>query len=85
MVTKTFRPRMLGCVLATLTITVSRQPKPGHAPKRFGPHDLVTPVHGFENRVFHLVLGPGHRSLTGGGKKYQFCIVICLKTHDCVG
>ena len=60
---------MLGCVLATLTITVSRQPKPGHAPKRLGPHDLVTPVHGFEKRVFHLVLGPGHRPLTGGGKK----------------
>ena len=23
--------------------------------------NLVTPVPGFENRVFHLVLGPGHR------------------------
>ena len=43
-----------------------------YAPKRLGPHDLVTPVHGFENRVYHLILGPGHRSLTAGGKKYQF-------------
>ena len=33
------------------------------------PHDLVTPVPGFEDRVFHLVLGPGQRSLTAGGKK----------------
>ena len=40
----------------------------GHGIKRPGPHDLVTPVTGFENRVFHLVLGPGHRSLTAGGK-----------------
>ena len=30
---------------------------------------LFTPVHGFENRVFYLVLGPGQRSLTAGGKK----------------
>ena len=38
----------------------------GHAQGRQNPplhHDLVTPVHGFENR------GPGHRSITAGGKK----------------
>ena len=31
--------------------------------------DPVTPVPRFENRVFHLVLGPGQRSLTAGSKK----------------
>ena len=50
-------------------MTGSREPKPGHAPKRLGPHDLVRPVPGFEDRVFHLVLGPGQRSVTAGGKK----------------
>ena len=50
-------------------MTGSWEPKPGHAPKLLGPHDLVTPVPRFENRVFHLVLGPGHRSPTAGGKK----------------
>ena len=50
-------------------MTRSREPKPGHAPKRLGPHDLVTPVPRFENRVFHVFLGPGQRSLTAGGKK----------------
>ena len=50
-------------------MTGSWEPKPGHALKRLGPHDLVTPVPAFENRVFHLVLGPGHRSLTAGGEK----------------
>ena len=50
-------------------MTGSSEPKAGHAPKRLGPHDLVTPVPGFENRVFHLVLGPGQRSLMAGGKK----------------
>ena len=45
--------------------------KPGQALKRLGPHDLVTPVPGFEDQVFHLVLGPGQRSLMAmaGGKK----------------
>ena len=43
--------------------------KNGQALKRLSPHDLVTPVPGFEDRVFHLVLGPGQRSLTAGGKK----------------
>ena len=51
--------------------------------KRLGPHDLVTPVPRFENRVFHLVLGPGQRSLTAGGKKNKFWKVIFMKTHDC--
>ena len=49
-----------------------------------GPRDLVTPVPRFENRVFHLVLVPGHRPLTAGGKKYEFCTVIFMKTHACV-
>ena len=31
--------------------------------QKSGPHDLVTPVPGFEDQVFHLVLGPGQRSL----------------------
>ena len=46
--------------------------KSGHAPKQLGLHDLVTPVPGFENRGFHLVLDPLHCSLTAGGKKHQF-------------
>ena len=50
-------------------MTGSGEPNPGHALKSLGPHDLVTPVPGFENRVFHLVLGPGQRSLTAEGKK----------------
>ena len=58
-----------GCVLATLTMTGSREPKPGQALKRLGPHDLVTPVPQFENRVFHLVLSPGQQSLAGGKKE----------------
>ena len=37
--------------------------------KRLGPYDLVTPVPGSENRVFHLVLDTGQRTLTAGGKK----------------
>ena len=37
--------------------------------KTSGPHDLVTPVPGFEDRGFHLVLGPGQSSLTARGKK----------------
>ena len=57
-------------------MTRSSEPKPGQAPKQPGSHDLVTPVPGFENRDFHLILGPGHRSLTAGGKKYQFGRVI---------
>ena len=50
-------PTYLGCVLATLTMTRSREPKPGHALKRLGPqwpHDPVTPVPRFENQVFSL-------------------------------
>ena len=50
-------------------MTGSREPKPGQALKRIGPHDLVTPVPRFENRVFHLVLDPGQRSLTLEVKK----------------
>ena len=50
-------------------MTGSSEPKPGHALKRLGTHDLVTPVPQFENRVFHLVLGPGQCFLTAGGKK----------------
>ena len=50
-------------------MTGSREPKPGQALKRICPHDLVTPVYGFENRVFLLVLGPGQRSLTLEVKK----------------
>ena len=50
-------------------MTGSSEPKPGHALKRLGPHDLVTPVPRFENRVFHLVHGPGQQSLTVGGRK----------------
>ena len=42
----------LGCALVILTMTGSCEPKPGHAPKQPGPQDLVTPVHGLENRVF---------------------------------
>ena len=41
-------------------MTGSGEPNPGQALKRLGPYDLVTPVPGFENQVFHLVLGPGH-------------------------
>ena len=64
-------------------MTGSGEPKPGQALKRLGPHDLVTPVPGFEDRVFHLVLGPGQRSLTSGGKKEPildsyFCENTCL-------
>ena len=51
------------------TMTGFSEPKPGQALKRLGPHDLVTPVPGFEDRVFHLVLGPGQRSLTLEVKK----------------
>ena len=65
----------LGCDLAALTMTRSSEPKPGHVPKRLGPHDLVTRVPGFENQVFHLVLGPGHQSLTNGGKSTNFAQV----------
>ena len=39
-------------VLRTKTkerILIHSLPKPGHAPKRLGPHDLVTPVPRFEN------------------------------------
>ena len=53
-------------------------------PKRLGPHDLVTPVPRFENRVFHLVLGPGQRSLTLEVKKEPIRTVIFMKTHACV-
>ena len=59
----------IGCVLATLTMTGSREPKPAQALKRLGPHDRVMPIPGFEDRVFHLVLGPGQRYLTARGKK----------------
>ena len=44
----------------------------------------VTPVPRFENRVFHLDLGPGQRSLTAEGKKKQFWMVIFMKTNACV-
>ena len=40
--------KFLGCILAILTMTWSGEPNPGHALKRLGPHDLVTPVPGFE-------------------------------------
>ena len=60
---------MQGPYNKTLTMTGPWEPKPGHAPKRLGPHDLVTPVPRFENQVFHLVLGPGQGSLMAGGEK----------------
>ena len=47
-------------------MTGSSEPKPGHVLKQLGPHDLVTPVPRFENRVF---LGPGQQSLMAEGKK----------------
>ena len=58
--------------------------KPGHALKWLGPLDLVTPVPGCENRVFHLVLGPGHRSLMTRGKKVPILNSYFMKTHACV-
>ena len=61
-------------------MTGSREPKPGQVLKRLGPHDLVTPVPRFENRVFHLVLGPGQRSEV---KRNQFWTVIFMKTRVC--
>ena len=66
-------------------MTGSREPKPGQALKRLGPHDLVTPVPGFEDRVFHLVLGPGQRSLMAGGKKEPILdSYFCENTWLCV-
>ena len=46
--------------------------------------DLITPVPRFENRIFHLVLGNGQRSLTPEVKKNQFWTVIFMKAHACV-
>ena len=64
-------------------MTRSQEPKPGLAQKRLGPHGLVTPVAELENRVFHSVLGPGHRSLTTGGEKAQILNSYFSKRHAC--
>ena len=66
-------------------MTGSWQPKPSHALKQLGPHDLVIPVPRFEDRVFYLVLGPGQRSLTAGGKKEPILdSYFCENTRLCM-
>ena len=65
-------------------MTGSWKSKPGHALKRLGPHDLVTPVPRFENQVFHLVLGPGQRSLRARGKKEPILDGYFYEKYACV-
>ena len=52
--------------------------------KRLGPHDLVIPVPGLGNRVFYLVLGPGHQSLTAGGKNVPILQLLYENTFLCM-